>query len=236
MKRPRPGSEDLRRIERDLHEAAERLKEEAAAAGDRVREEARAVAYRLKDEAPRKAIHLTSIVIPLSFLYLPMTACRRALMATAALLLIVDLIKIHQPRIRSYFTAFFGHLIRVHEREGITASTYLVVSALLTSYLFEREVAAAAMVYLTVGDTLAAIVGKAWGRTPLFGKSLEGFLAGLLTSFAAAWLLVPGIPVWQLGTAALAAALVEVWPIPVDDNFRIPLLSGLVLQWLGGAV
>jgi len=232
VKRPRPASEELRRIERDLQEAAGRLREEAAAAGDRMRQEARAVAYRLKDEAPRKAIHLTSIVIPLAFLYLPMTLCRRTLMAVAVVLLVTDVVKIHQPRIRSYFTAFFGHLIRVHEREGITGSTYLVVSALLTSYLFERDVAAAAMIYLTVGDTLAAVVGKAWGRTPLFGKSLEGFLAGLVGSFAVAWLLVGGIPAWQLGVAALAAALAEIWPIPVDDNFRIPLLSGLVLELL----
>ena len=30
----------------------------------------------------------------------------------------------------------------------------------------------------------------------------------------------------------LAAAVVEILPIPVDDNFRIPLLAGLVLEWL----
>jgi len=28
------------------------------------------------------------------------------------------------------------------------------------------------------------------------------------------------------------AAIVEVAPIPVDDNFRIPLIAGLVLEWL----
>lgn len=216
---------DLRKLERDLHSAAGRVRDEAQAAGERVRH-----------EAPRKAIHLAMIVIPLGILYLPLTASRRILMGAALLLLVADLAKIHQPRVRTYFLTFVGHLIRRHEREGITGSTYMVVSALLATYLYRPDTAAAAMVYLIVGDTLAAMVGKAWGRTPLFGKTLEGSLAGFLASFAAAWALVPGISPWHLLAGALAAAVVEVAPIPVDDNFRIPLLSGLVLEWLRGSI
>lgn len=221
---PDPGPH-LRKLERDLHTAAGRVKDEAQAAGERVRH-----------EAPRKAIHLAMIVIPLGILHLPLTVSRRVLMGAALLLLVADLAKIHQPRVRTYFLTFVGHLIRRHEREGITGSTYMIVSALLATYLYQPGTAAAAMVYLIVGDTLAAMVGKAWGRTPLFGKTLEGSLAGLLTSFGAAWLLVPGISPWHLLAAALAAAVVEVAPIPVDDNFRIPLLSGLVLEWLRGSI
>ena len=98
---------------------------------------------------------------------------------------------------------------------------------------FERETAAAALMYLIVGDTLAAIVGKAWGRTRIYGKkTLEGFLAGLVSSFLAAWALVPGVGPGPLAIAALAAAIVEVLPIPVDDNFRIPLVAGLVLEFV----
>jgi dolichol kinase len=218
MKRSRP---DRAKLERDL----------AAAAG-RVKGEARAAAGRVKDEAPRKAIHLSSISIPLGMLYLPLVWGRRILIVIALTLLVVDLVKIHQPKARSYFTAFFGHLIRRHEHGGITSSTYLVISALLATYLFEREVAAAALVFLIVGDTLAAIVGKAWGRTRIFDKTLEGFLAGFVTSLAAAWLIVPVIPLPALAIAALVAAIVEILPIPVDDNFRIPLVAGLVLEWL----
>lgn len=216
---------DFRRLERDLHAAAERVKGEAQAAGERVRH-----------EAPRKAIHLAMIGIPIGILYVPLVVSRRILMGVAIVLVVTDLVRIHQPRIRTYFLTFVGHLIRRHEREGITGSTYMLVSALLCTYLFEQRTAAAAMVYLIVGDTLAAMVGKAWGKIPLFGKTLEGSLAGLVSSFAAAWLLVPGIAPWHLAAAALAAAVVEVLPIPVDDNFRIPLLSGLVLEWLRGSI
>ncbi len=234
---------DPKKIERDFAAAAGKMKEDArAAAGrmrddahaarDRVRDEAQAAAERVKDEAPRKAIHLSSISIPLGILYIPLVWGRRILIMIALALLIVDLVKIHQPRVRTYFTAFFGHLVRRHELSGITSSTYLVISALLATYLFEREVAAAALVYLIVGDTLAAMVGKAWGRTRIFDKTLEGFLAGFVASLLAAWLIVPGIPLWVLAVGAFAAAVVEILPIPVDDNFRIPLVAGLVLEWL----
>jgi dolichol kinase len=200
--------------------------------GPSLERELQAAAERVRDEVPRKAIHLAASVIPLAVLYLPLTLCRQGLILAAVVLLVTDLIRISNPKLRTYFSLFFGHLIRRHERRELLASTYLVVSALLATYFFSREVAAAALLYLTVGDTVAAMIGKAWGRTPLFGKTLEGFLGGLVASLAAAWLIVPGLPLWQLAVAALVASVVEILPLAVDDNFRIPLLSGLVLQWL----
>jgi len=215
----------------DAQEVADRLRTEAGVVADRLRGEAQAAGARVKDEAPRKVIHLASIVIPLAILHLPLDACRRALAVLAVALLVADVVKIHQPRLRSMFVTFLGPLIRRHEHTGITGSTYMIVSALLATYLFEPLEAACALVFLIVGDTLAAIVGKAWGRTKLFDKTLEGFLAGFVASFAAAATLVPELPLAAVALGAFAAAVVEVMPIPVDDNFRIPLVAGLVLHW-----
>lgn len=219
------------RVRTDAAAARDRVKAEAVAAGGRVKAEAVAAGGRVRSEAPRKAIHLIAISIPIGLLYIPITPARRILMGIAAALLLVDLAKVHQPRLRSYFLRFFGHLIRRHERSEVTGSTYLVVSAVVVSYLFDVEVAAASLVFLIIGDTLAAIVGKAWGRTRIFDKSLEGFLAGWISSFLVAWALVPGLGPWPLLIASFVGAVVEILPIPVDDNFRIPLLTALVLQW-----
>jgi dolichol kinase len=194
--------------------------------------EIRQASARVQSEAPRKAIHLASIIIPLGILYLPLSVSRRALEVFCVLFLVVDLLRLHHPRLRTYFSLFFRRLIRRHERRGLLASTYMLISALLATMLFSREVAAAAYIYLVVGDTVAAIVGKAWGRVRVFGKTLEGFLAGFVASWAAAAALVPSIPLEHLAAGALAAMIVEILPIPVDDNFRIPLLAGVVLEWL----
>jgi dolichol kinase len=187
---------------------------------------------RVKSEAPRKLIHLGSIVIPIGILYLPLEVTRLALLLVTVLFLVVDMIRLHDPRVRSYFAKFFGRLIRHHERSDLLAATYQMVSALLATYLFPREIAAASYIYLVVGDGIAALVGKAWGRVRVFDKTLEGCLAGFATSWAAAVLLVRGIPPSDLAIGALVAAVVELLPLPIDDNFRIPLLSGVVLQSL----
>jgi len=215
----------------DTQEVVDRLRGEIQSVAERLRGEAQAAGNRVRFEAPRKAIHLTSIAIPLAILYLPITACRRGLLVLAVALLVADVVKIHQPRWRTVFSTYLGPLIRRHEHTGITGSTYMIVSALLATYLFAPRVAAASLVFLIVGDTFAAIVGMAWGRTPIFGKSLEGFLAGFVASFVAAAALVPALPRGALALGALAGALVEILPIPVDDNFRIPLIAGLVLEW-----
>lgn len=215
----------------DTQEVVDRLRGEVQAVAERMKGEAQAAGEKVRREAPRKAIHLTSIAIPLAILHLPLSACRRALVVLAVALLVADVVKIHQPKLRPLFTTFFGPLIRRHEHTGITGATYMIVSALLATFLFEPVVAAAALVFLIVGDTFAAIVGMAWGKTPLFGKTLEGFVAGFVTSFAAAVALVPSLSPSTIAFGALVGALVEILPIPVDDNFRIPLVAGLVLQW-----
>ncbi len=197
-----------------------------------LRSEAEEAARRIQEEAPRKLIHLGSIVIPIGILYLPVEVTRLVLLLVTVLFLVVDLVRLHHPRMRSYFAKFFGRLIRHHERRDLLAATYQMVSALLATYLFPREVAAACYIYLVVGDSVAALAGKAWGRVRIFDKTLEGFLAGLAASWVAAVALVPAISPAHLAVGALVAAVVELLPIPIDDNFRIPLLSGVVLEAL----
>ena len=80
----------------------------------------------------------------------------------------------------------------------------------------------------------AAIVGKAWGRTRVFRKSLEGALGGLAACLGwAAFLALSGVLPWPVLVAgALAASLVELLPIPLDDNLGMTLLSGVVMRLL----
>ncbi|MDP6460822.1 MAG: phosphatidate cytidylyltransferase [Gemmatimonadota bacterium] len=200
--------------------------------GKELEEELTEAARRVAGEAPRKAIHLASIVIPLGILHAPLGVTRRVLVLVGVGFLIFDLMRIHHPKLRTYFGVFFGSIIRLHETRGVMGSTYLLISALLVTWLFDVHTAAAALIYLIVGDTFAAMIGKAWGRTKLFGKSLEGFAGGFLVSFAAVAFLVPEIPLEVLLAGALAASVVEILPLPVDDNFRIPLVAGVVIQSL----
>ena len=121
-------------------------------------------------EARRKAIHLSTIVLPFGMLYewLPWPRGRpewRWLLIGLTLAAIaIDLVRIHERRVREFFRAFFGEMIRDHEQLSLLGSTYLLIAALLAIEMFPWPVAAAALGFTIVVDGLAALVGRASAR------------------------------------------------------------------------
>ena len=192
-------------------------------------------------EARRKAIHLGMLVLPLALLFEPLpwprgrTQWSWLLVALAAGALAVDVLRVHERRVRHLFRVVFGGMLREHERWSLLGSTYLLIAALLAVEIFPQRVAAAALGFTILGDGLAGLVGRGWGRARFFGKSLEGTLAGLAACLAwAAFLAWVGPLPWDLLAAgALVASLVEVLPIPLDDNLGITLIAGYVMKLLG---
>ena len=146
--------------------------------------------------------------------------------------LALDLLRLRERRVRRLFRDFLGGMLREHEQFGLLGSTYLLMAALLAVDLFPRPVAAAALGFTVLGDAFAAIVGKAWGRTRVFGKTLEGALGGLAACLAwAAFLAAFGYLPWGVVVAgALVASLAEILPIPLDDNLGMTLLAGVVMR------
>ena len=193
-------------------------------------------------EARRKSIHLATIVLPLGMLYewLPWPRGRpewRLLLIGLTLTAIaIDLVRIHERRVREFFRVFFGELIRDHEQWSLLGSTYLLIAALLAIEIFPWPVAAAALGFTIVVDSLAALVGRAWGSRRFFHKSLEGAAGGLVGGLLwAGFLVASGHLSWQVALAgALAASLVEMLPIPLDDNLGVTLFSGYVMRMMGG--
>jgi dolichol kinase len=109
-----------------------------------------------------------------------------------------------------------------------------LIAALLAVEIFPQRVAAAAIGFTVLGDGMAALVGKGWGRTRFFNKSLEGAAGGLTACLAwAAWFGCTGLLPWNVVlTGALAASLVELLPIPLDDNLGITLFAGYAMKLL----
>jgi glycerol-3-phosphate acyltransferase PlsY len=182
-------------------------------------------------EAKRKALHFSSSWVPVAYYIIPEQAGKTALLLAAAVFLTVDVLRLHEHRIKNLFHRLFGELVREHERNTLLGSTSLVISALLTSYCFEKSIVVASLLFLTVGDTTAALVGKTYGKTPIFGKTAEGSMSCFLACSAIA-AVVPGIPLGVGVLGALTATVFELLPIPIDDNFRIPLAAGFAMQSL----
>jgi len=189
----------------------------------------------LLPEIRRKAIHLSFILVPLIYLYdiLPKRFIVRGLLAAVLVSLVFELVRMHDARVRLLLSRFFRDLVRRHESKQLLGSTYLLIAAVLTIELFSKEVAVASLGALVLGDSAAALVGKTMGRVRILGKTLEGSIACFVVSFLFAWGVV-GLPAWMAACGALTATLFELLPVPLDDNFRIPLSAGYVMKLLGG--
>ena len=188
----------------------------------------------LAAELKRKTIHLASLAIPVGYYLTPDAWTRdweRALLAAVILSLAIEIFRINHPRTRNMFRHFFGELLRNHEDASLLGSTYLLIACLLSIHLFAKPVAVLALSFLIVGDTVAAIVGKSFGRVRLFGKTLEGSMACRVVCFAITRFL-PEVPFHVAIVGAVVATIFELLPIPLDDNFRIPLSAGFAMDLL----
>jgi dolichol kinase len=180
-------------------------------------------------EAVRKTIHLMTIFIPVMVWFLPERHWRWLLLLTLAVL-IMDFARLGSHRFGRFFRSLLGPSLRHHEERELLGSSYLAISCTVAAFLFPREIAVASMGYLILGDGLAGLVGRSWGRVPLaFGKTLEGTLACLIANLGVGWLVLQDFPAVILGAAV--GTLVEFIPLPVDDNLAIPILAGTVLWW-----
>jgi dolichol kinase len=192
-------------------------------------------------EARRKAIHLSFIVLPLELLLetLPWPRGRgefRVLFLSLTVSAIaLDVLRIHERRVRTFFRQFFGEMIREHERLSLLGSTYLLLAALLSIELFPQPIAATAIGFTVLGDAFGALVGRAWGRHKVFNKSLEGGLGCFVAclAWAAFVVTVGGVPAHVAIAGAVVATLVEILPIPLDDNLGITLAAGYTMKLLG---
>lgn len=179
-------------------------------------------------ELRRKAIHLSALAIPAAVYWLPRRPVVLGLLLLTIGFLIAELLRLGHRSARNVFSRLFGSLIRDHEHASFTGSTFFLVGSLLTVCVFRTAVAVAALCFLILGDSVAALVGRSVGTTRLLGgKTLEGAVANLLVCFGVGIALLP-LPLAAAG--ALATAVVELLPIPLDDNLRIPLAAGAVVE------
>ena len=184
-------------------------------------------------ETLRKSIHLGSLVIPLSYRYVVRFDNRHLafslLLIAFAVSMVVEFYRFWQRDFRRTFNRVFGTILRRHEMKDFTGATFLLFSSMLCVAFFIPPIASCAIAMLSIGDTFAALVGLNFGKRRFgkLGKSLEGSLACFVSCliFGILWLQNPILAF----TGAISATLAELMDIPLDDNLRIPLISGLAM-------
>lgn len=189
----------------------------------------------LRRELARKALHLTSAVVPLAYAagLVPRGPLAALLLALLGVALAVELGRARSERVRAHFARATGALLRPHEHRRWAGATWLLAAFALALLLFPPAVAVAAMWAVSVGDASAAIVGRVVGRHRIAGltKTVEGSVACAVATFAGASL-VARLGLGASVVAALAAAAAEAPTRPLDDNVRVALaVGGGILLW-----
>lgn len=185
----------------------------------------------MKRELARKAFHLSSTAVPLLVWLVPRPLAIALLVPAAVLALAVDFARHRIRPFRYHFLRRTRTMLRSHERHGLAGATWMALAYAAAVVLFPKPVAVAAMLFNGLGDAAAALVGKRWGRRRTrWGKSWEGFAAGLMVDLAVGigmWMIAPAaVPLAGAILGAIVAAAVEFAPLPLDDNVRVTLAGG----------
>ncbi|MCB5230722.1 MAG: diacylglycerol/polyprenol kinase family protein [Candidatus Cloacimonas sp.] len=191
------------------------------------------ISRRESKEFYRKAIHLSSLVLPLSYRFLLGGNRGHALLILfplALIAVIIEIVRLEHKTFKRIFFRIFGIMLRKHETMNLTGASYLLTSSVFTIAIFPAEIAFAALSFLSVGDTMAALIGIRFGRRKIKGtnKSLEGTLACFVSCFVYA--LAFGLNPNLAFAGAVSATIAELSSLPVDDNLKIPILSGVVMS------
>jgi dolichol kinase len=187
-------------------------------------------------EIARKAIHFSSLSIPLLYWHISRELALLILVPLFAGFLFVDILKNFVEPVSGWYHRTFDSILREHELEGgqirLNGATCIMLSAVLLVLFFPKVIAVASFSMVAVSDTFASIIGKSFGRHRFGKKSLEGSIAFFLTAIIVV-MAVPALD-WRAGLAmAAAGTLTEAFVVSlgsyrIDDNLTIPLASAAV--------
>ena len=150
--------------------------------------------------------------------------------------LVLDLSRFRLEWVNRRFTHWLAPLLKHNEDHRFTGATFLVVGGLFSFLFFGSQVAVPALLFLSLGDPAAAVVGRRMPGPRVLGKSPGGTAAFVVVSLALVAVLTGsgGIDYhWGLWVGAAIAGLVELASVPPDDNLSIPLIAGAAMHFLG---
>lgn len=166
---------------------------------------------------------------------------RDAIVASCGVVLIFALMELSRrfsTRVNAWMVdRLMGRISRPNEVHRIPAATWFAAALAIGVIFMPQRAIELGCLVLGVGDPIASLVGKRWGRVKLWGeKSLVGTLgfvtASVLVALVFLALTAPQMSLpSRLGVAfgvAIAGAVAELFSRRVDDNFSIPLIAGAV--------
>lgn len=178
----------------------------------------------IPDKIARRVVHLSGVLLPLSYILLPISWIQFQYLVVSLLLfsLLSEVLrrKVDLPYREYYF--------RDYEQEGIAGYTMAIAGISVTVLLFDPEIALASMFMLFLGDPLSGLISSESLKRV---KNMEALSAMFLVSLAAGLIF---LPVTVAAAGALGATFADGVKISLkdhilDDNLTIPIYAGLMM-------
>jgi len=188
----------------------------------------------IKSEFARKAIHISNAIIPLSYLYLFQDKIDMIIILAFFLVLcfFIEIARQENYLVSIFFSKRLSFMMRDLEKKGeITGATWVFVGALFTVLLIPYPYSIYALLFLSVGDTFAAIIGMKFPFIRVGGKTISGSISGFIACVIAGLIIDISISYQILLFGAFMAMLIELLPLPINDNVSIPIFSGLSMYY-----
>lgn len=208
-----------------------------------------------KEEINRKLLHLLAIILPVGIFYLPIiwkvhpidVCCLIFFLLFFSLL--IEYFRLRASPFGSWFSHSFGSMMRTEEKNQLTGATYVLGGSSICSLISLYNEAAAVSCFLCLtlfilGDAVAAIVGKAFGRIKVGNKTVEGGVGCFLFCVLTTGFIFPVLPAFtdfwgseisiiQIFLISASIAILEFFPIKfrgfaLNDNLYVPGLSSVI--------
>jgi len=188
----------------------------------------------IKSEFARKAIHLSNAIIPLSYYYFFSNKIDMIIVLASFLIFcfFIEIYRKNNLKLSRVFSNWFEFMMRDSEKKGeLTGATWVFVGALFTILLVPDPFNIISLLFLSFGDTFAAIIGLKFPFIKLGRKTLSGSIAGFFACLTIG--LVIDIPITYeiIILGSFIAMFVEILPLPINDNVSIPIFSGLSMYY-----
>ncbi len=178
----------------------------------------------------RKLIHLLSSLIPLSYIVFDKRVMLQAISLALIISILVEIMRFKSRNFKQIFNKIFGGMLKKNEEKKITGATWIIISSFLCIVFFKKEIAIICLLFMSVSDTIASCAGYFFGKHKIFNKTIEGSICFFIISFFITMFF--NLNFYLKIFASFLGTLIEIIPLPMDDNLLIPLVTGGMLEIL----
>ncbi len=194
--------------------------------------------FTLKQELLRKLVHLSSIIYPILYFFLSKQTMIYLFSIIFMTIIFFEILRMGNVSFPG--SRIFNIVIRPDEIKNTTFSgaVSFILACLLITIIFSKYIVILSIFILVICDTSASFTGRTIGKNKIFDKSLEGFLAFVLSGIIVISIFhyftpYNNIKFFILLYGVIAASISELFSklLKVDDNLLITIVFATTIQY-----